>query len=207
VRTIAVHDSSGKVIGGVELFSDSDESVAIRQKLDELGRLALLDPLTGIANRRCLSMNLESRLDEHARYGWPFALLFADVDRFKRVNDLFGHATGDRVLKMVANAIQCGLRSFDLAGRWGGEEFVVLLAGTPPEAVRPSAERLRMLIEQSGLPANGADIRVTVTIGAVAATSGATADSMIDEADRLMYLGKKAGRNRVVVGGTAVVAD
>jgi diguanylate cyclase (GGDEF)-like protein len=160
----------------------------------------MIDSLTGIGNRRYLQRHLESRREEYRRYGVSFGVLFIDIDRFKKINDSFGHPVGDRILRMVAQTVAANLRPFDEAGRWGGEEFVVLVANVDGHALSIVAERIRMLIEASGIEAAGKRLRVTVSVGAVLAEAGENAESVIERADQVMYQSKLAGRNQVALG-------
>jgi diguanylate cyclase (GGDEF)-like protein/PAS domain S-box-containing protein len=197
IRTTPLYDTNGAVVGGVEIFSDNSSQVAIRQRSEELQKMALFDPLTGAANRRYIEMHLDSRMNELQRYGWPFGILFIDIDHFKMVNDTYGHGSGDRVLKMVAETIMTNLRSFDILGRWGGEEFIAIMVNVDKELLYSIAHRLCLLIEQSGLSLTDALLRVTVSIGATLASAGDTVEQVVKRADGLMYLSKTSGRNRV----------
>ena len=105
VCTNPMLDLSGKVIGAVEIFSDNSPKLAITQKIKELEKMALLDPLTELANRRYIESNIQTKLDEMNRYDWPLGILFMDIDRFKNINDSYGHDIGDKVLIMVSNTL------------------------------------------------------------------------------------------------------
>lgn len=152
-------------------------------------------------NRAFLEKEIQGRLDERRRYGLPTGLLFVDIDRFKTVNDRFGHAAGDDLMRIVADTLSRASRSFDVVGRWGGEEFVGILRNVGPESLAQIAERYRMLIEHSYSTQNADPIRVTVSIGATLARTADTVSSLVERADRLMYASKSAGRNRVTAEG------
>ena len=158
---------------------------------------ALLDPLTGVPNRRALMSALERTLAQAGREHRPVALLMVDIDWFKRVNDTYGHLAGDAVLGAVAKCLQGGLRGPDFIGRYGGEEFLALLPGTDANGARMVAEHLRARVEHLAMPWASENIRVTVSIGAHARTpdSAADAQAMVDVADQAMYAAKRAGRN------------
>ena len=197
VRAAPIRDGDGHIVGAVETFTDNSTERAARQQTETLQRLALLDPLTGIGNRRYLEVQLGAKLDQTHRYGWPLGVVFLDVDHFKQVNDRHGHTVGDDVLRVVARTLGAGSRSFDAVGRWGGEEFVAALTSiTPPEAVA-AGERLRVLVESASLPVSGQHLGVTVSVGVTCARPEDTLDSLLHRADRLMYASKAAGRNRV----------
>lgn len=201
VRVMPVHDEDGNIIGGVEMFTDISNSAANRLRLEELEKLALLDGLTQLANRRYLERELDARLEEMNRYDIPFGVLFMDLDDFKRVNDTYGHETGDRVLKFVAGTLAANSRPFDLYGRWGGEEFVGIVRNVTETNLKHMGQRLRRLVEKSFLlAADGSRLRVTVSIGGTMARPDDTMASILQRADALMYQSKGAGKNRLTVG-------
>ncbi len=179
-------------------------AVARRELRIELARLtsqwaqqAVQDPLTGLGNRRAL----ERWLAEHqprAERGEPLSLLLLDLDHFKQVNDLFGHDTGDEVLRRVADVIRRHCRSGDLAARYGGEEFLLALAGAPPAEAAGLAERLRASVAAQAWPMLKPGLAVTVSIGVTHAAEGADASALLTLADQRLYTAKIEGRNRVV---------
>jgi diguanylate cyclase (GGDEF)-like protein len=132
-------------------------------------------------------------------HGQSFGVLFIDIDHFKRVNDIHGHQVGDRVIRLVARTLQNGLRPTDRVCRFGGEEFLCLLPNITSEEMRQVAERLRVLVEQSGLDLPMGTLQVSVSIGGALSRKGDTPFSIIDRADQAMYRAKELGRNRVVV--------
>lgn len=200
VRTSPLRDGTGSVVGAVEVFSDNFRVAATTDLDKELRHLSLLDPLTEVGNRRYLEQQLMARLDEQDRYGWRVGVLFVDVDRFKDINDRNDHIVGDRVIRMVARDLVNGIRSFDIVGRWGGDEFVVLIVNVDEEQLHAVGEKLRRLIESSGFTEGEETIRVTVSIGGVLAAAGENPEAVIRRADRLMLASKTAGRNRVTIG-------
>ncbi len=127
VRVFPILDESQQVIGAAELFADSSEKLELQSRLEEFRELAMNDPLTGLINRRITENSLKSHLQELKRFAWPFGIIFFDIDGFKAMNDRYSHRVGDKVLKMTANTLQKNIRSLDQAGRWGGEEFIVIL--------------------------------------------------------------------------------
>lgn len=197
VRIAPILDDAGSVAGAAEIFSDNYSSQDLTRKLRELERMALLDPLTKLGNRRYGEMNLTGRLRELKRYGWSFGILFIDIDKFKNINDAYGHDAGDKVLRLIAATINNGLRSSDVVSRWGGEEFVAFVTNVDEEKLRYVAEKVRMLVERSAITLGGCDNRITVSIGATLARKKDSAHGIIKRADSLMYAAKKAGRNRV----------
>jgi len=172
----------------------------------KLHRMAMTDPLTGIANRRHIE-ELAQRALAHARAnGEPLCVLVLDVDHFKSVNDAFGHAVGDQVLVRVAQACKQALRRFDMMGRLGGEEFLVVLPDTTLEVALQIAERLRRRVESLPMGNLAPGLRITASVGA--ALGDHEADDMAElvrRADNAMYRAKDAGRNRVEVGNRVQV--
>lgn len=166
--------------------------------LKETRRLATTDALTGIANRRRILEVLEGEIERSRRYPGNPTVLVVDVDRFKRINDGWGHSAGDTALVAVARCLAEQLRRVDRVGRWGGEEFLVVLPATTGEGARQAAERLRACIADirlDDLPA----VRLTVSVGVATLLPDEDADRLVARADDAMYAAKRAGRNRVEV--------
>lgn len=181
-----------------------------RQSRDsaELRRLATTDGLTGALNRRTFLGELEKEVGRAARYGSPLTLMMLDLDFFKRINDGYGHAVGDQALKAFAESAFASLRSSDLFGRMGGEEFVILLPETSALQVEPVAERLRERVAAIQLPTAHGVVRFTVSIGvAELAICDVDAEGFLARADQAMYAAKQAGRNRVVLAPPPLAAD
>jgi diguanylate cyclase (GGDEF)-like protein/PAS domain S-box-containing protein len=197
IRVSPLRDSSGRIVGAVETFSDNSAKAALLQRIDQLQEESLVDPLTGVANRRCIDMKLHSRIDEMQRYGWPSGVLFLDIDNFKIVNDTYGHNVGDGVLMMVARTLSSNLRAHDLLGRYGGEEFVAVITHVDMAQLHSFADRLRVLVENSRHDTEYSTIRVTVSIGATVVRPEDTVETVITRADLFMYNSKISGRNRV----------
>ena len=199
VRTTTLQDSQGKVVGAVEIFSDNTPKLAITQRIKELEKMALLDPLTELANRRYIELNMQTKLDEMRRYGRPFGILFMDIDHFKKVNDLHGHDIGDKVLIMVSNTFMKNVRASDIVGRWGGEEFLSIMPNINEDQLYFFANKLRVLVEQSGFSLDSGIVQVTVSIGATLAQPKDTTETLLERADKLLYYSKATGRNRVSI--------
>lgn len=200
VRVTTLIDGNGAVIGGIELFTDISDQTANTLKVQELERLAMLDNLTQLANRNYIEHDLNVRLEEKRRLNVPFGILFIDIDHFKRFNDTYGHDVGDRVLKFVAGTFTSNARAFDLYGRWGGEEFIGIIRNVTAPELEMLGDRLRMLVEKAYLIHNGAELRVTISLGATVVSDDDTAESVIKRADTLLYASKAAGRNRLSLG-------
>ncbi len=176
------------------------EEIARRKVLEtELQRQALTDPLTGLSNRRQYELLFRRELDRHKRHGTPLALGMIDLDHFKRINDEHGHEFGDQVLKAVAEALQQPLRSCDILGRFGGEEFILILPETTLQQAVAIAERMRQALRAAAIIKDGQTIRITATFAMTGAyESDENINDMIRRADDALYQGKRAGRDRVM---------
>ena len=199
VRAAPIRNEQGKIIGAVESFRDQSQMDSVHQRLKELEKMALLDPLTGLSNRRHIEATMQIRLEELARYGWTFGVLFVDIDDFKPINDTHGHEVGDSVLKLVSMTLLNSLRPFDILGRWGGAEFVAVVVNVNENQLLQIAERALTLVRHSSLFAESGAIKVTVSIGATMARSGESVAELLERADVLMYQSKRSGKNRVTM--------
>ncbi|UCC24719.1 MAG: diguanylate cyclase [Gemmatimonadales bacterium] len=174
----------------------------LSQARDSLERLANTDELTGLANRRSLLRQLQLEVDRAHRYQRPFSLVLLDLDHFKRVNDTYGHAAGDEVLRATARAMEYVSRDLDLPGRMGGEEFAVLLPETDAEGARVVADRLRVEIARYlHEPESESSFRVTASLGVATLDPGSELDveGLMQGADEALYRAKEEGRNRVAL--------
>jgi diguanylate cyclase (GGDEF)-like protein len=193
-----ITDNQQQIIGAVEIFRDDSATIAALEHLKELKDLVYLDGLTKIANRTYLETFIVARFNELQRLGWPFGVIFVDVDYFKGVNDTFGHQAGDLVLQMVAQTLLKNCRSFDLVGRWGGDEFVCVMSNLKDaDQIVFIAERLRALVESSWLSLPDCSLHVTISLGVTLARIQDTPETLIQRADDLMYRSKVAGCNRI----------
>ncbi|HHX40463.1 MAG TPA: diguanylate cyclase [Armatimonadetes bacterium] len=172
---------------------------ALRERNQLLAELATHDELTRLYNRRHLVQRLSEEVPRAKRYRLPLSCLLLDLDHFKRVNDTYGHPAGDAVLRQIASILRSSVRSVDVVGRYGGEEFLIILPQTGAEGARVLAERIRQRVEQEPFDIGGQTIHCTTSIGLAAASDGEVpdADDLIAEADRALYHAKAMGRNRV----------
>jgi len=200
VRVSPLRNANGEIVGAVETFSENIEKMSALSRLQELEEVAFLDSLTGIGNRRFIETQLKRMMQEYAEHDWSFSVLFVDIDHFKKVNDTWGHDVGDEVLKMVASTLHNNLRGFDIVGRWGGEEFIVLLPNVTATVMKQVANRLRILVENSRYDGEEGKVKVTISLGAASIRPGETIDQLVKRADGALYTSKKNGRNRLTIG-------
>lgn len=187
------------------LLAEKEElSKQLAEANDRLARLAHTDALTGLPNKRALEQALIRDLARADRDKTNLSLVVADVDYFKRVNDTYGHQTGDEVLQGVAKALSANLRTGDLATRYGGEEFVLILPGTNAFGAKLAAERIRKVIEKKSFRHAEHEFSVTVSFGIATICGpgcGGRSKALFAEADAALYVAKTSGRNRCVVHG------
>ena len=175
----------------------SDPNHTLTEAVDRIGQLAIRDVLTGVYNRRHLMDTLERELSRSTRLGSALSLCMFDVDHFKSVNDTYGHPAGDVVLAHFASLAGVGLRGNDVFGRYGGEEFVLVLPDTDVKGAMNVAERMRDRVEKSAFPGIPAGRRITVSVGVAGLAPGEGISELTSRADKALYAGKVAGRNRV----------
>lgn len=201
-RAVAERDQARAALGEQQLAVDKAVAERISQLVERnlrLQELADRDPLTGLVNRRSLRERLEAELARHHRYQTPFSLAIMDIDNFKRVNDTFGHVVGDEVIKTVGRALAAALRRVDTVGRFGGEEYLILLPNTAADPAASTIDRLRLLVQETrgyGPP----ELAVTISGGVSAALHGEAGwEPLLARADKALYMAKKAGKNCVRV--------
>lgn len=165
---------------------------------EKIEHLALTDTLTGIPNRRNISNTMSKEASRCRRNGSTFALVMCDIDFFKKVNDTYGHDTGDYVLKTVAGIIQSNLRQQDIVSRWGGEEFLIVLPETGINDGMKVSEKLRKNIEETKMEFGGHSFGITMTFGVTIYENEVGLEKSIKKADDALYEGKQTGRNKVV---------
>ncbi len=178
----------------VTLFSSDIQFGLNRARL-----LAETDDLTGALNTRGFAIAATRAIGQSIRYDRQATLLMIDSDNLKAINDAHGHETGNRLLRQIAQVAKTELRLTDVLGRYGGDEFIVLLPETPPKGAFIVAERIREMMANTPLEANGQLVKCTVSIGAATfPDDGPSLDSLVARADRAMYHAKSTGRNKVV---------
>jgi diguanylate cyclase (GGDEF)-like protein/PAS domain S-box-containing protein len=195
VRIAPIFDENNTITGAVEIFTNSSAQRDIMNELSEMKHMSMLDPLTRLGNRRAVALDFERKIKALRHFNVPFGLLFVDLDVFKNINDTYGHEIGDRVLVMVAKSLTSAVRGVDKVYRWGGEEFLALVTGIDAVRFRAIAERMRRLVEASGLPTTSGLLRVTVSVGGCMANPADTLETLVQRADAMMYRAKNSGRN------------
>ncbi|MDR7452227.1 MAG: GGDEF domain-containing protein [Armatimonadota bacterium] len=182
----------------ITLFVAGRQSITQHENARLVGQLRALartDHLTGVLARGEFLRLAEREFARFRRHGYPLSVLMLDVDGFKRINDRYGHLTGDQALVHVARSLRLGLRETDLVGRFGGDEFVILLPDTGPDGAAATASRLRRQIGERPLIAGGQELRIEVSVGAASAQPASpTLDALLEEADRQMYAAKRTAR-------------
>jgi diguanylate cyclase (GGDEF)-like protein len=187
----------------------ASENMDLLAKNRILAEVSARDSLTGLYNRWYVLEKIESEINRSLRHGSPMALMMLDLDHFKSVNDTYGHVAGDQVLQSVARLLKESCRVYDVPGRYGGEEFCLLLPETTLRSTPKVAERIRQRLEMTEMPVSGASLVVTASIG-IAGIDNESADPvlspgmLIDRADRALYLAKNQGRNRVAMWDSAL---
>lgn len=174
---------------------------AISGHYQELEYWARFDPLTGVANRRYFVEMVEAEMARSSRYGKPLSILMMDIDRFKEVNDIYGHQAGDIVLQALCETCKIILRTVDIVGRWGGDEFAILLPETPPAIAPQVAERLRGAIESTVVALEmHSPLHFSVSIGCASRNAkDDNLEAILNLADKALYDAKHTGCNRVCV--------
>ena len=166
-------------------------------RYEEVLRASARDPLTGLGNRAALDAALERELAAANRHAQPLSLIILDVDHFKRINDRHGHLVGDAVLRALASMVSGEIRDSDIALRYGGEEFVVVLARTARNGAELLAERIRKRVAREAIDVGGRSLGITVSLGTSTLEAGDDTESLLARADAALYVSKQCGRNRV----------
>lgn len=193
ISATTVRDKKGKFLFSFAFIKDISENKKIQERLQEL---AQTDRLTGVKNRLKLEEVLALEIKRSQRYMESrFSIILFDIDRFKDVNDTYGHDVGDEVLKSVSRLAEKNLRDSDMFGRWGGEEFLIILPGTDLEQGKKVAQKLRKIVEKGEMPNS---IKITASFGVSEFKEGDSIDTLIKRADNRLYDAKRTGRNKVV---------
>ena len=197
IGKITQRDQEGNPVLLSGIVFDVTERRRLEQQLKKqnqlLEKLATTDELTGLWNRRMIFKKLEEEISRARRYPEPLTILLLDVDHFKEINDCYGHLQGDRVLQGIARAIQDEVREVDIPGRYGGEEFLILLPNTDVEGARAVAERIRKRIQETTF---GEELTATIS-GGLSLYQGENLEEFLHRADKKLFQAKRKGRNRI----------
>lgn len=203
IYTYPIIDSEGTVTHVVEYVRNITDRKKSEQRKDhfikELETLSSLDSLTGLLNRRMLFERMKYELDRVRRYKTDLSLMFCDLDRFKEINDTYGHAAGDEVLRGIANILRGTLRISDIIGRYGGDEFLIVLPQTKLDGARELAERIRVAVQDlKFVMADGKSVGTSMSIGVTCCDGRETdMDSLLSRIDTALYVSKRSGKNQV----------
>jgi diguanylate cyclase (GGDEF)-like protein len=199
------HELRARLRAGSRIIQLQEQLLQTREALRHQ---AMHDGLTGLLNHAAILEAIDNELARARRTDQPVAVLIADLDRFKQINDTFGHLVGDLVLKEAARRMKSAVRSYDSIGRYGGEEFLIVMAGCDGESARVQAERIREAVGGEPIRIGDSSIHMTISIGVSSREIADPADSttILREADQALYLSKRTGRNRVTMAGALVAA-
>ncbi|MGC8690807.1 MAG: diguanylate cyclase domain-containing protein [Caldisericum sp.] len=200
VETIPVRNRKGEIVGAVERFNQGWGLPLIRENIQKLQKDAFIDQLTQIPNRRYLEIKIDEAIKEVNLLNKSHGFLFIDIDDFKKLNDTYGHLIGDRVLRTIAQTILSNIKPHDIVGRYGGEEFAVILKDIDEENLKKFTKTLRILINNSSIDIDGRELSITTSIGCTLIRKDDTIQSLIARADALMYEVKKSGKNNCKFG-------
>ncbi|MFZ5616414.1 MAG: GGDEF domain-containing protein [Pseudomonadota bacterium] len=184
-----------------QLANSSSEVDTLRRNIEHIQQEAMLDPLTGVKNRKTFDLEIERLIIESKEGGEPLALVMADVDHFKKFNDKWGHQTGDHVLRLVADVMNANIKGQDVLARYGGEEFAIILPGTSLSNAVMLANRIRIAVESRRLKKRRTDEDlglITLSMGVALLQWNDTIETLVERADKCLYAAKRGGRNLVV---------
>ncbi len=196
-------DENGQLLGAIEIFRDISSHVALEDAHRQLLHISRRDQLTGLYNRSAIHELLKAEIERGRRYQQPLSVVMVDIDHFKRINDLYGHEAGDKVLAKFGAIFKHNLRKPDVVGRWGGEEFLVVAPGSDGVAAGHMGERIRQFIRE--IPEPDVPERITASFGVSEFEPGQTLDQLLYVADMALYQAKRTGRDRVVVGSPETI--
>lgn len=212
LRQQVVVEGGGEIASLATAFNSMSEELAqshealhqsnqtILEQANKLKEMSIRDALTDLYNRRHFDEQAQQMFEQSVRHGHPMTVVMGDIDFFKRINDTYSHATGDVVLKQIAEILRTHMRISDVVARYGGEEFVIILPETPLPQAAALCDKLRQVIESFPWTNVHPDLRVTMSMGLCADVAAGTVHAMLNKADTLLYRAKEMGRNRVCFG-------
>lgn len=199
LRSQPIYSQRGAVVGAVEIFVDITAEHEMERRLEAMRRMAFLDHLTQLPNRRFLEMSLQALINDATTRREPFGVLMIDLDEFKEINDACGHNHGDRALQELGNMLTGTLRPSDTLGRWGGDEFLAIVYCLDETNLRAMAERCVAMVEDRLMAGENREFSLSISVGATLARHDDTMPSLIERADQLMYRSKSDGRGRATM--------
>jgi len=197
VQTIPVRNYDGDINRCIHVFSQTIYDMGYAKRMKQLDKMALLDPLTGLATMQYFEANLNDRFNELSRYNWPFGLACIGIDNIIKISKKYGSYARDEIIKLLARTIIYNTRPFDTCTRWGKEGFILMLVNVDEEQLSEVLERLRILTAQSYITFITETISTTISIGSVIAQKDCTTDALIKHAEELMYHSRAHGGNRI----------
>lgn len=200
VRVSPIAAENGAIIGAVEVFSDISAQKQLERKADVLENLAYHDALTGVANRRYIELKIQQAIQEVEHFSRSYGLILVDIDHFKSVNDSNGHGTGDAALKAVSSTLSRAIRPGDIVGRWGGDEFLLLIRDINEDSLLQLANRCCQLIARTSIPTGDSRLNLTASLGVTLLAGNDSCHDAVNRADTLLYSSKRSGRGCVRLG-------
>ena len=197
LRIIPVLKEDGEIIGAVETFTSTSPKVTLPLNVQELEKMGLVETETGIPSKQYLDMTLSTRLEEFQKYGLPFGLIYADIDNYGKILEKYGRFNASKIVRTVARTLHKNIRFFDIAGRWGTEEFLVVLLNIDDSRLDIVANKLRLLIAESYITTETGMLNAMVSMGASLVLRYDTVESLVKRAEQLMMHSKWLGKNRV----------
>ncbi|MGQ9927981.1 MAG: diguanylate cyclase [Chloroflexaceae bacterium] len=201
IRIAPIRNQNGEIIAAIEIFSNYSKNLHMIKELKRHKKESTSDPLLYIGNRRYAEIMFHARQLESKVTGNLFGVIFFDIDKFKEINDTYGHSMGDKVLLMVARTVVNLLGTFDIFARWGGDEFIIYLPNIhTSEGLRLVVERIKNFVRSTFLTLDGKKLSVTLSLGATLVNSEDTIERMLERVDALMYASKSKGGNECTIG-------
>ncbi len=197
LNVIPVLKEDGEIIGAVETFTNTSPKVTLPLNLQELEKMGLVEAETGIPAKSYLDMTLNTRLAEFQKYGLPFGLIYVDIDNYGKILEKYGRFNASKIVRIVARTLHKNVRFFDIVGRWGTEEFLVVLLNIDDSRLDIVANKLRLLIAESYITTETGMLNATVSMGASLVLRYDTVESLIKRGEQLMMHSKWLGKNRV----------
>jgi len=197
LRIIPVLKEDGEIIGAVETFTSTAPKVTLPLGLEELEKMGLVETETGIPSKQYLDMTLNTRLEEFQKYRLPFWLIYVDIDNYGKILEKYGRFNASKIVRTVARTLHKNIRFFDIVGRWGTEEFLVVLLNIDDSRLDIVANKLRLLIAESYITTETGMLNAMVSMGASLVLRYDTVESLVKRAEQLMMHSKWLGKNRV----------